>query len=59
MNPVRKKDSFYGEELLAHRQPPSQRLTYCRLSATAYSIYSQLRRIFRPKGEDVRDEWIN
>ena len=32
--------SFYGKELLA--QPPSRRTTPCRLSATAYLIYSQL-----------------
>jgi len=58
MNPVRKKASFYGEELLAHRQPPSWRLTSCQLSATDYSIYSQLMRIFVPKGEQEADEWL-
>jgi hypothetical protein len=34
--------SFYGEELLAPPQPQSCRTTPCRLSATAYSKYSQL-----------------
>jgi len=38
----RKKVSFYGEELHHLAQPPSWRTTPCRLSATAYSIYSQL-----------------
>jgi len=38
----RNKISFYGEELLAPPQPPGWRITPCRLSATAYSIYSQL-----------------
>jgi hypothetical protein len=34
---------FFGEELLAPRpNPPSWRTTPCRLSATAYSKYSQL-----------------
>jgi hypothetical protein len=34
---------FYGEELLAHlAQPQSWRTTPCQLSATAFSIYSQL-----------------
>jgi hypothetical protein len=43
----RKILNFYGEELLAFRQnPPSWRPTLCRLSATAYSIYSQLPFIF-------------
>jgi len=32
---------FYGEELLAPRPTPNWRTTPCRLSATAYSIYSQ------------------
>jgi len=32
--------SFYGEELLAPRPTPSWRTNPCRLSATAYSIYS-------------------
>jgi len=37
------KASFYGEELLAPRPTPaSWKTTPCRLSATAYSIYSQL-----------------
>ena len=38
----RNKIRFYGEELLAPRPTPSWRTTPCRLSATAYSIYSQL-----------------
>jgi hypothetical protein len=38
----RNKLIFYGEELLAHVQPPSWRTIPCRLSATAYSIHSQL-----------------
>jgi len=33
---------FYGDELLTSRPTPSWRTTPCRLSATAYSIYSQL-----------------
>jgi len=33
---------FYGEELLAPRPTPSWRISPCRLSATAYAIYSQL-----------------
>ena len=33
---------FYREGLLEPRQPPSWRTTPCRLSTTAYSIYSQL-----------------
>jgi len=33
---------FYAEELLQPRRTPSWRTTPCRLSATAYSIYSQL-----------------
>jgi hypothetical protein len=33
---------FYGEELLAPRPTPSWRTTPCRLSTTAYSVYSQL-----------------
>ena len=36
---IRNRALFYGEELLAPR--PSQRTASCRLSATAYSIYSQ------------------
>jgi len=32
--------------LLTNIQTPSWRTTYCRLSATAYSIYSQLPFIF-------------
>jgi hypothetical protein len=31
---------FYGGELLAPTQPPSWRTTPCRLSTTAYSMYS-------------------
>jgi hypothetical protein len=36
--------SFHGEEFLAPHstQPPSLRTTSCRLSMTAYSIYSHL-----------------
>jgi len=34
-------DTFFGEELLAPRQTPRWRATPCRLSTTAYSIYSQ------------------
>jgi hypothetical protein len=34
--------SFYGEELSTPRPNPSWRVTPCRLSATAYSIYSHL-----------------
>jgi hypothetical protein len=33
---------FYGEKLLAPFPNPSWRTTPCRLSATAYSMYSQL-----------------
>jgi hypothetical protein len=33
---------FYGGGLLDPTQPPSWRATPCQLSATAYSIYSQL-----------------
>jgi hypothetical protein len=33
---------FYGEGLQPHAQPPSWRTASCRLSAAAYSIYSQL-----------------
>ena len=33
---------FYGEDLLAPRPTPKWRTTPCRLSATAYSVYSQL-----------------
>jgi hypothetical protein len=36
------KIHFHGEELQPFAQPPSWRTTPCRLSATAYSIYSQL-----------------
>jgi hypothetical protein len=47
---------FYGEELLAPR--PTRRTTACRLSATAYSIYSQLPfisggRLLHPQPEDA------
>jgi hypothetical protein len=38
---VRMKN-FYDEGLLAPRPTPSWRTTPCRLSATAYSVYSQL-----------------
>jgi hypothetical protein len=33
---------FYGEALIVHAQPPRWGTTTCWLSATAYSIYSQL-----------------
>jgi hypothetical protein len=36
------KIHFHGEELKPLAQPPSWRTTPCWLSATAYSIYSQL-----------------
>jgi hypothetical protein len=54
----RNKLIFYGEELLAPPQPPSWRTTPCRLSATAYSIYSQLPtipggRLLHPQPEDA------
>jgi hypothetical protein len=38
----RKTVIFYGEELLAPRPTPNWRTTLCRLSATAYSMDSQL-----------------
>jgi hypothetical protein len=38
----RKKDNFYGEELLAPRPTPKLEDHPCRLLATAYSMYSQL-----------------
>jgi len=38
----RNKASFYGEELWTPRPTPSGRITPCRLSVYAYSIYSQL-----------------
>jgi hypothetical protein len=36
------KASFYGEDSSKPRPTPSWRTTHCLLSATAYSIYSQL-----------------
>jgi len=33
---------FYGEASLVIAQPPSWRITHCRLPATVYSLYSQL-----------------
>ena len=57
MNPFRNKARFYGEKLVAPRQPPSRSLNPCRLPSTAYSKYPQLMRTFGPKGEDVKDEW--
>jgi len=39
---LRNKASFYGEYLLAPLPTPNLRTTPCLLSATAYSIYSQL-----------------
>jgi hypothetical protein len=38
----RNRIRFYGEELLTTRPNSKRRTTPCRLSATAYSIYSQL-----------------
>jgi hypothetical protein len=38
----RNNNKFYSEGLQPHVQPPSWRTTPCRLSATAYSIYSHL-----------------
>jgi hypothetical protein len=38
----RNNKNFYGERWLARSPTPSWRTTPCRLSATAYSIYSQL-----------------
>jgi hypothetical protein len=46
--PFRNEFVFYGEGLLAHVQPPSWRTTPCRLSAAAYSIYSQLTSNWKP-----------
>jgi len=39
---IRNMISFYVKELLHPAQSPSWRTTYCRLSATAYSVSSQL-----------------
>jgi len=39
---VRNMAVFYGEDVLASRSTPSWRIIPCRLSATAYSIYTQL-----------------
>jgi len=39
---ISKQAVFYGNELLAPRPAPSWRTTPLRLSATAYSVYSQL-----------------
>ena len=39
---IRNKASFYSAELSTPPQPPAWGTTPCRLSATAYSIYSQL-----------------
>jgi hypothetical protein len=49
---------FYDEELKSHAQPPSWRTTPCRLSATAYSVYSQPPsiyggRLLHPQPEDA------
>jgi len=57
--PFRNKASFYGGELLASRPTPaSWRATSCLLSATGYSIYSQLpsilgEQILHPQLEDA------
>jgi hypothetical protein len=56
---------FYGEELLAPRITPSLEDHPCRLSATAYSVYSQLPsisvgRVLHPQPEDAPcrgDKW--
>jgi hypothetical protein len=37
---------FYGVDLLPHAQPPSWRITPCRMSVTDYSIHLQLHSIF-------------
>jgi hypothetical protein len=55
---VRNMLSFFAEVLLAHAQPTSWRITRCRMSAGAYSMYSQLPSIARgrlphPQPEDV------
>ena len=42
LHPFRNKTSFCGEDLLAPRPTPNWRTTHCRLSAPAYSLYSQL-----------------
>jgi hypothetical protein len=52
----RNKLIFYGEELLAPHPTPKPEA--CRLSATAYSIYSQLPsrcggRLLQPQPEDA------
>jgi hypothetical protein len=39
---VFRNTDFYGGRLLAPAQPPSWRTTHCLLSATTYSIHSQL-----------------
>jgi hypothetical protein len=49
---IRNKLIFYGEQLLAQRptpnaQPSRWRTAPCRLSATAYLVYSQLSSISR------------
>jgi hypothetical protein len=54
----RKKLAFYGEGLLAPRPTLELATTPCRLSAAAYSIYSQLPciaggRPFHPQPEDA------
>jgi hypothetical protein len=54
----RNKLIFYGEELLDPRSTPKLEDYPCRLSATAYSIYSQLPtisggRLLHPQSEDA------
>ena len=50
-------DFFDGEEMFTSRFPPDWKITPCWLSATDYSLHSQLLSIFRgrlvhPKPED-------
>jgi hypothetical protein len=42
IHPFHNTASFYSEGLLAPRPTPNWRANHCRLSATAYAIYSQL-----------------
>jgi len=41
------RDTFLQRGVISTAQPPSWRTTHCRLSATAYSIYSQLPSILK------------
>jgi hypothetical protein len=45
--PFRNKATFYNAELLAPRPTPKLEVTPCLLSATTYSIYSQLPSILK------------